>query len=1187
MPVMNTSPEQQAYFDRFKKDCLDAYAIATKARAKGYDPEKEVSVTLAETLAERVIGLISVIAPQIKNVGVEKRIEDLEAQYGILDWRVALQIALEVAEQKYCSFKDELEAITIGVKVGFAYNTLGVVSSPIEGLTDIELKNRLDNGKSGREGKKGKYFCLNFAGPIRNAGGTAAAVCVLIADYVRVKMGYSEYDPTEKEIKRCPAELEDYHEWITNLQYFPSKEESIFMMEHLPVEISGEGSEKYEVSNVTLKDLPRVPVNLLRNGYCLIHSSCIPLKAPKLWKQLEKWAKDFEMSHWDFLKEFLVVQKKMKAAGKKTETGAKITPDYTYIKDLVAGRPVLGYPLRSGGFRLRYGRSRASGYSGQAIHPCTMHVLNDYIASGTQLKVERPGKAAAFMPCDTLEGPIVRLKNGTVIKLQDEELAKRVAKSVEQILYMGDVLINYGDFYNRNHSLVPVGYCPEWWIQEVERAVTTAGKSFDATSFAEMTGVSVERCADILQDPMRVYPTVTESVMIAHGTNTPLHSAWTPYWSQVTIDDVCELIGSIAVRDKIMIVQASSRNRETLGLLGVPHTIETNSTETASDDVAVLDAEWSEAMQAMLGLDTMSPSDAVVILERLPRDMPVYDAVSAISGLHLRDKAGTFIGSRMGRPEKAKMRKLTGSPHGLFPVGEEGGRMRSIQEALVKGKITAEYPLRYCTTCNATAIFGRCDQCDGETEQRTTTVVRKTSEGEKREERTYSRQEIPIRRIFEGTLKKLKFRIYPDMIKGVRGTSNRSHIPEHLIKAVLRAKHNIAVNKDGTIRYDCSEVTLTHFRPDEVGTPVARLRELGYTKDCRGEELTRDDQVCELRAQDIVIPCCPVSPEEPSDAILLRVSQFVDEELKLLYGLKSYYNCKTRDDLVGQYVVGLAPHTSAGMVGRIIGFSKTQGFLAHPLYHAAMRRDCDGDESCISLLMDVFLNFSAKFLGESRGSTMDAPLVLTYLLNPAEVDDMAFHVDTVWRYPLAMYELALEYKKPYDIKVPLLNDALGTPAQFEGMGYTHDTVSLNAGVLCSAYKTLPSMEEKLFGQMDLAVKIRACDATDVARLVIEKHFLRDTKGNLRKFTQQEYRCVACNEKFRRPPLIGRCPVCTGKVLFTISEGSVIKYLQSSIDLAEKYGITGYLKEDLELLQRKVDDLFGKDKELQTGLGAWV
>jgi DNA polymerase II large subunit len=154
------------------------------------------------------------------------------------------------------------------------------------------------------------------------------------------------------------------------------------------------------------------------------------------------------------------------------------------------------------------------------------------------------------------------------------------------------------------------------------------------------------------------------------------------------------------------------------------------------------------------------------------------------------------------------------------------------------------------------------------------------------------------------------------------------------------------------------------------------------------------------------------------------------------------------------------------------------------------------------------------------------------------------------------------------------------------MGFTHDTTDLNAGVLCSAYKTLPSMAEKLFGQMDLAVKIKACDATDVARLVIEKHFLRDTKGNLRKFTQQEYRCVACNEKFRRPPLVGHCTACRGKVVFTISEGSVIKYLEPSLSLARKYGITGYLMQDLELLERKVIDLFGKDAERQEGLGKW-
>jgi DNA polymerase II large subunit len=130
------------------------------------------------------------------------------------------------------------------------------------------------------------------------------------------------------------------------------------------------------------------------------------------------------------------------------------------------------------------------------------------------------------------------------------------------------------------------------------------------------------------------------------------------------------------------------------------------------------------------------------------------------------------------------------------------------------------------------------------------------------------------------------------------------------------------------------------------------------------------------------------------------------------------------------------------------------------------------------------------------------------------------------------------------------------------------------------------MEDKLRGQMDLAEKIMAVDASDVARLVIEKHFLKDTKGNLRKFSMQEFRCVKCNEKYRRPPLIGKCLKCGGKILFTISEGSVIKYLEPSISLANKYNVPAYLKQTLMLLERRIEGMFGKEKEKQEGLGRW-
>jgi len=51
-------------------------------------------------------------------------------------------------------------------------------------------------------------------------------------------------------------------------------------------------------------------------------------------------------------------------------------------------------------------------------------------------------------------------------------------------------------------------------------------------------------------------------------------------------------------------------------------------------------------------------------------------------------------------------------------------------------------------------------------------------------------------------------------------------------------------------------------------------------------------------------------------------------------------------------------------------------------------------------------------------------------------------------------------------QIKLISDVLGTNEQFEGMGFTHDVENFNKCVACSSYKLLPSMEEKLLGQME-------------------------------------------------------------------------------------------------------------------------
>ena len=150
---------------------------------------------------------------------------------------------------------------------------------------------------------------------------------------------------------------------------------------------------------------------------------------------------------------------------------------------------------------------------------------------------------------------------------------------------------------------------------------------------------------------------------------------------------------------------------------------------------------------------------------------------------------------------------------------------------------------------------------------------------------------------------------------------------------------------------------------------------------------------------DILLPSSPESLDERADDVFIKISNFVDEELERFYGLKAFYNIKTRDDLIGRLGVCMAPHNCAGVICRIIGFSNTLGLYASPYMHAAIRRDCDGDEAAIMLLGDVLLNFSKEFLPSHRGGTQDAPLVLNAKIDAGEVDDQILDFEFTYGYP--------------------------------------------------------------------------------------------------------------------------------------------------------------------------------------------
>ncbi|GAH77286.1 unnamed protein product, partial [marine sediment metagenome] len=170
----------------------------------------------------------------------------------------------------------------------------------------------------------------------------------------------------------------------------------------------------------------------------------------------------------------------------------------------------------------------------------------------------------------------------------------------------------------------------------------------------------------------------------------------------------------------------------------------------------------------------------------------------------------------------------------------------------------------------------------------------------------------------------------------------------------------LLVYKTGEIRYDATDIPLTHFKPKEIATPVSRLIELGYEFDYKNNELDNENQILELQVQDVIL-------SDDCAKYFIKLANFVDDELALFYNLDKFYSITKREDLIGHLVVGLAPHTSAGIIGRIIGFSPARSIYAHPFWHAAKRRNCDGDEDGIMLLLDPLLNFSRYYLPNKIG----------------------------------------------------------------------------------------------------------------------------------------------------------------------------------------------------------------------------
>ncbi|MFX0097716.1 MAG: DNA polymerase II large subunit [Candidatus Hodarchaeota archaeon] len=1694
----NASDSIQQYFDSIKEEIYSLYEIARKARKLGIDPETEPEIHPAEDVAARVEGLIG---PK----GVAERIRELGESMPREE--IAFKIAEEIVHGKFGRMNDE-KAADIAIRAALAILTEGITAGPIEGIAYIKIKANLDGTR---------YLAIYFSGPIRAAGGTETAQTVLVGDFVRKMLRLDRYKPAEEEIDRFIEEVEIYDK-IMNLQYPATRQEREIALKNIPVEITGEATENVEVS--VHRDLKRVETNQVRGGAVLVLNDGMIAKAPKLLRIVEA----IGIGGWDWLSDLEKWKKEEDTISH--EDFPRIQADRKYLADVIAGRPVFSHPAEIGGFRIRYGRSRNTGLAAVGINPATMVALEGFLAPGTHIRTEHPGKGAIVLPVDTIGGPIVRLKGGNVVRINSPGEARSLKREIEKILFLGDLLVAFGEFLENNHPLIPSGYCEEIWAEEVDSRIKSELDD-DVAQLSEI--IDARRLNDFLRSPFHNKPTAVESIKISHKLNIPLHPDYTYHWHDITIQELVKLREYLRENEiqrendtPINVrLKMDAGIKEILEKICIPHQVE--------NDFIVISSHAPSLVESLAPEDAQK--DAILTEETSAKS--TLEVLNAISRVKIRAKAPIYIGARMGRPEKAKERKMSPPIHSLFPIGLAGDKKRDIIKATKKQPtIKVDAVHRKCPKCGKVTITTKCPLCKIDTEVRKI-CANCATESDNEEcpacggmTRPYGKTDINIAKLFDSALKRMKIpkseiALKGTVVKGVRGLTSKFKIPEPLEKGILRARHDIFVYKDGTVRFDATDAPLTHFTPGEVNTPVERLKELGYLEDYGGETLERPDQILELKPQDIVVP-------EKGAKYLIKVAKYVDDLLTRVYDLPAHYNVKREEDLIGHLVVGLAPHTSAGIIGRIVGLTRANVCYAHPYWHAAKRRNCvvgdqelpvyntktgemvvkpirdfvenalkngakrttvddfgtvavenlnqeyravslnpetgesilqpikhwvkgthnrwitittatgrtlkmtpehmalvydplrekferkkaaflepgdfvptlkslplpeiepspyvnvlkelseklpdtpkfeqfkhqvrlrnagdwirqklreyihevqkdeklterkislmigkyfspklpakpyrkpfgsdwyssiplshlevlqkedvfswdeipktarlgmarddktvspyipfttdllrllgyyisegysrdrygyyqtnfslfnpvlrahverlimallgskpyysednqqlvhsgrihtylityawnagsnaynkripnfvyslpkeyriailsslidgdgsipktdqcilfysvskkllndigllllslnvhhrprkesaparyghkilaryqelgkepkenivhrisvrgpdlsilkelilklemkkknaqrilskgipkeyiarhrkrvfrlplrgnvlldtivyvkkskessasycleigdntnrkfyknfktvncitgncDGDEDTLILVLDALLNFSRSYLPAKRGGMMDAPLVISTTINPLEIDDEAHNMDTASSYPLEFYEKTMKISNPKDAEplLDLVSHRLNTPQAYEGFKFSHNTTNINSGPRASAYKRFKTMAEKVRAQLKIAEKIRAVDLKDVAERIIKSHFIPDIVGNLVKFTKQQFRCMSCNAKFRRIPLVGHCPRCEGKIVPTVYQGGIKKYLSIAKEIIQKYDLPKYLSHRLEIIEMSINSLFEDEKSTQSTLSLYL
>lgn len=780
---------------------------------------------------------------------------------------------------------------------------------------------------------------------------------------------------------------------------------------------------------------------------------------------------------------------------------------------------------KKGGFVVRIGKAQNIDRNYIGIHPSVFEIFDDLLFEGCQVNVllnNSKIRNCRVVGIDTLSPPLVKLNDGSTVRLFDPTKAKELTNDIEKIISFGDMLVDSTTVSGFLPTELSSACSDSLWIESLLNAIANKGVDYDEV---------LSLFKKVITESKLNNEEIEQTVKTCRQLHLPLHTSISYDWGDVTYDELTAMINSI--NSSLF----TDQHRLQVGLTSILDKI---GVEYRVSDKTLMISERDHVL-----LSSLFKSKTITHTE----DKPIIEIVNDLSGVEAirKNYAGLEVQIKKNKPKYVEL-------HGVLP-GYVTNMRNQITDIIsfCKSPERVIARVRYCDECSRQTPYIKCPVCGSRTTQifycESCNRFSKFDYCNLCGKKTI--KEGPLDCNWSEILSKAVAEIHVQPYVPLVGLKSnvRFSAVERLEKVILRQKHNIKSTIDGTTKLYSTFLPLRYFKPKQVFTNITLMNKLNYTSDVFGTNLTSEEQILLLKPQDVVISYRLADQ-------LRRVADFVDEILTTLYKKEPFYKINALEDILGHLIVITAQGSDCGVLGRIVGFTQADACYTSPSLMKSIDKSNKDDVYAIMLLMDVLINFSEKLIPE-RISVPASPHYIEAYINSST--DLTMEQSSHSLEPNGESKFTnLKGEKRNGISNDLNSQFTIEPIIFsERLGFNQTDKD----------KTRVAALDIAKIQLHVIRKSTNLDQSIMTGL-IKSYLIPNLKRQIERYGML-YICDNCGRRYRRPPLSNSCLYCDKQIKPLISLNN-IEGLYEFISSVEKSMLSDEnLIEELSLLKENI------------------